>query len=308
MPDLAPPDLASLRTEIDRIDDALHDLLMRRADLVAHMAASRVKQGAPTFRPGREAVILRRLLGRNRGALARPAVLRFWREIIASSLAQQGNFTVAALGTAPGATLAATLGAAPGTPQGNGAGNMAAEGPAELGPPMARLARAHFGLLTPLRLHPTPSRVLASVAGGEAAVAVLPAPGEDERPEAAWWAQMESPRLHVVAALPFLAPRHGGQEAPPQALVVSPLAPDATGRDRSLLRFEPAPGQSRARIRSILDGAGLPPRWLLCRDTPAPVALAEIEGFLAEGDPRLGALPFPRLQILGAYAEPEPEE
>lgn len=283
MPDLAPPDLASLRVEIDRIDDALHDLLMRRADLVAHMASSRVKQGAPSFRPGREAVILRRLLARNGGALSRPAVVRFWREIIAASLAQQGAFAVVALGEAG------------------------------VESPLARLARAHFGALTPLRLHPTPSRVLASVASGEAAVAVLPAPEEGERPEAAWWAQMETPRLHIVAALPFLAPaetgREGGREkAPPQAFAVSPLAPDATGRDRSLLRFEPGPEHSRARILSLLTAAGLPPRWLLRRDSPTPMALAEIEGFLAEGDPRLAALPFPRLQILGAYAEPEPEE
>lgn len=283
MPDLAPPDLASLRTEIDRIDDALHDLLMRRADLVAHMAASRVKQGGPTFRPGREAVILRRLLERNRGALARPAVVRFWREIIASSLAQQGGFSVAT------------------------------QGEAGVESPLARLARAHFGLLTPLRLHPTPTRVLASLASGEAAVAVLPLPQEGERPEAAWWAQMESPRLHIVAALPFLAPleaaRDGGREkAPPQAFAISPLAPDATGRDRSLLRFEPLAEHSRARILSLLNTAGLAPRWLLRRESPTPMALAEIEGFLAEGDPRLVALPFPRLQILGAYAEPEPEE
>ena len=60
-PDLSLPDLASLRAEIDSIDDAVHDLLMRRAALSARMAASRVKNGGFPYRPGREAGILRRL-------------------------------------------------------------------------------------------------------------------------------------------------------------------------------------------------------------------------------------------------------
>lgn len=284
MPDMTPPDLASLRAEIDRIDDALHDLLMRRADIVAHMAASRVKGGAPSFRPGREALILRRLFGRHAGALPRTALFRLWREIIASSLGQQGNFSVAAVQAEAGADS-----------------------------PSARLARSHFGLLTPLKLHATPSRVLASVASGEAAVAVLPAPQDGEKPEAAWWTQMETPRLRIVAALPFLAAQepngNGGQQmAGPQAYAVAALVPDATGHDCSLLRIEPEPEQSRARIAAALTAAGLPPRWMIRRDAPTPMALVEVEGFLDEADPRLAALPFPRLQILGAYAEPEPEE
>ncbi|MFC3126947.1 chorismate mutase [Pseudoroseomonas globiformis] len=274
MASTAPPfrDLAAVRAEIDRIDDALHDLLMQRADLVAHMAASRLKNGAPTFRPGREALILRRLLQRNRGALARPALVRFWREMIAASLAQQGNFTVAI--------------------------------PAETGEDScARLARAHFGVLTPLKLHSTPFRALAAVAGGESAVAILPPPEDAERPDPAWWMQMEAPRLRVVAALPFLA----APDASPQGYAIATLAPEPTGRDRSLIRIEPGADHSRPRIAALLTAAGLPPRWLIRRESPLPMALAEVPGFLAEDDSRLAALPFPRLTILGTYAEPEPE-
>ena len=42
----ADPALLALRAEIDALDDAMHDLLMRRAAVVARMAASRAKTGA----------------------------------------------------------------------------------------------------------------------------------------------------------------------------------------------------------------------------------------------------------------------
>lgn len=272
-PVAAPLDLAAMRAEIDRIDDALHDLLMRRAGISATMAASRVKGTSASFRPAREASILRRLLARHSGPLPREVLVRLWRDIIASSLAQQGAFAIAVQGTAEGSA--------------------------------ARQARGHFGLLTPMKLHPTPSRVLAAVAGGEASVAILPAPEEGDPAEAAWWMQMEAPRLQVVAALPFLAGRDGAE---PQAFAIAPIAPEPSGQDRTLLRLEPGPEQSRARIAAAFAAAGLPPRWLQRRELPAPMALAEVEGFLAPDDPRLASLPFPRIQILGAYAEPVTED
>ena len=88
--------LAALRAEIDAIDDALHDLVMRRAAVVARLAASRVKgDDASSLRPGREAAILRRLLARHSGPLPAIAVARLWREILSSSNAMQGGFSVA---------------------------------------------------------------------------------------------------------------------------------------------------------------------------------------------------------------------
>ncbi|MBJ7251796.1 MAG: chorismate mutase, partial [Acetobacteraceae bacterium] len=69
--------LQALRAEIDALDDAMHDLLMRRGAVVARMAGSRTKSGAGSpLRPGREAAVLRRLLGRHSGALSRGAVFR----------------------------------------------------------------------------------------------------------------------------------------------------------------------------------------------------------------------------------------
>ncbi len=265
-----PAPLAAARAEIDALDDALHDLVMRRAEVVAGLAASRVKADTSPLRPGREAMILRRLLARHRGPLPAIALVRLWREILASSSAQQGGFSVAVYAR---------------------------------GPEQDRLAREHFGGSAPLRSLPTAARALSAVAAGEAQVAVLPLPEEAEPPEAAWWTSLDSPRLQVIARLPFYA---DGAEGLPEALAVAPGAPDPSGADRSLLRIEAAGDRSRAQLAAALAAAGLPPRMMqLRRDGGVLRALVEVDGVLAADDPRLAGLPVDRALPLGFYAVPE---
>ena len=87
------PDLASLRAELDRLDDALHDTLMRRAEVVKQVAALRVKGPVP-LRPGREAAIIRRLLARHDGGLPAFGIVRIWRELLGTTTAQQHPLVV----------------------------------------------------------------------------------------------------------------------------------------------------------------------------------------------------------------------
>ena len=263
-----PVALAAARAEFDAIDDALHDLLMRRAGLSAQLSAQRMKADGASFRPGREAMILRRLLARHAGPMPRATVTRLWREVIASSLRLQSAFSVATMAGAE------------------------------------TLARGHFGLDTPLRTHATPSRALAALSAGEASVAILPSPADGEPPEAAWWISLDAPRLQVVAALPFLM--QPGQQLP-SALVVAGFAADATPGDRGLLRLERAPNTSRDALMATLAAAGLPPlRLILSADGLR--ALAEVEGLIAAGDPRLAALAALRPAPVGGYAVPVPDE
>lgn len=275
MPDIPPPapaeaEIADLRAEIDRLDDAMHDLLMRRAAVVARLAGSRAKGGTTPLRAGREAAVLRRLLARHSGPLARARVVRIWREVFMASTAIQGGFSAAVFARSP------TSG-------------------------HARLAREHFGPATPIRIHPTPARALAAVAGGEASAAVLPLPVDGEAAEDAWWARLDVPRLQVVARLPFVAEPPGG----PGALVVAPVAPDPSGEDRTLLLLEAEADAPRGRIAQALAEAGLQANvMVLARLGGASLALAEIEGFLRADDVRLAALAWARRTILGAYAAP----
>ena len=136
-------DLAALRAEIDTLDDAIHDLLMRRAEVVARLAASRTKGNGPAIRPGREAVILRRLLSRHRGALPRAALVRLWRELLGATTGMQAPLTVAAW--LPDAGI--------------------------------EVLRSHLGLSTGVTRLPDDTAALAACEAGKAALAALPLAG-----------------------------------------------------------------------------------------------------------------------------------
>ncbi|MCX7684437.1 MAG: chorismate mutase [Acetobacteraceae bacterium] len=262
LPDLS--DLAAVRAALDEVDDALHALVKRRAAIVAALAASRAKSGPP-LRAGREAAILRRLLANHSGPLPPAFLVRIWREILASSLAQQGGFALACFGAAAEAA-----------------------------------ARLHFGPLTPLWPHATAARALAAVVDGEAEAAVLPAAGSETETEPAWWTALDPPRLFVVARLPILA-----APAAPQADVVTTVPPDPSGADRSLIRAEVPAGLSRAAIAAGFASAGLPAAALhVRREAGRAFALAEVAGFLRPEEPRLARLPYPRAVLVGAFAEP----
>lgn len=273
--------LAKLRAELDRLDDTLHDTLMRRAQVVERVAD--LKGGVP-LRPGREAAIIRRLLARHGGGLPRSAVVRVWRELISACTALQRPMTIAvcdAVGDANG--------------------------------PFAAAAREHFGALAPQRIHRTPAQALREVSAGTATAAVLPVPAQDELPQAAWWTALlhrDDPRIHVVARLPFWAPRPAGSPAV-QALVASTVAPDPSGADRSLIGLELPLDASRARLGSALAAAGLQAgAVILRRDSGVATAraLAEVEGFVLDDDPRLPALLGGAVShlpiVLGSYAIP----
>lgn len=87
--------LEELRRQIDTIDDAMHDLLMKRADLAAYVRAAKGVGGA-VYQPGREAQILRRLAQRHRGALPMATLAGIWRAIIGASNRLQANQMIAA--------------------------------------------------------------------------------------------------------------------------------------------------------------------------------------------------------------------
>jgi chorismate mutase / prephenate dehydratase len=241
------PDLLALRARLDELDDKIHDLLIERARVVESVARS---GKASAFRPGREAAILRRLLARHTGKLPAQTLVRMWRELLAGTTAMQTEVTVAVFDPAPEGTLQA-------------------------------LAREHFGFLTPTVVHNSAKAALQEVRAGTASVAVLPFPTATT----AWWETLTdaTPRLHIIARLPFWGFRKSGVPGA-DALVVGIAAPDASGSDRS---FVVTPELA------LLADAGL-----ILHATHGPVV--EVEGMLADDEPRLPAGAI----VLGGYAVP----
>jgi chorismate mutase len=268
--------LASLRRQLDAIDNQLHDLLLRRARIIEDVAHDPSKSGIK-IRPGREAAILRRLLARHTGAMPPQAIFRFWRELFAAALVIEGGQTVAVCA-----------------------------GPDETDLPA--LAREHFGALTPLRKHRNPAQALADIERGTAQVAVLPPPSEDS--EGGWWMSLGTGQrqLSVIAKLPFWTRRAEGLPTG-EAYVVATIRPDPSAADHGLIAFEMSPDISRGKILSNLAAAGFVTHqaWLRRETGESPVlALVEVENLVEDSDPRLtqiSGLDRPAW-VIGGFAVP----
>src|SRR5690349_17985515 len=77
--------LADLRSEIDRIDEAMHRLLMQRGDIIDRLIqVKKTQESGSAFRPAREAAMMRGLVQRHRGILPLDTVEGIWRVIIAT--------------------------------------------------------------------------------------------------------------------------------------------------------------------------------------------------------------------------------
>lgn len=276
----APRSLDALRREIDTVDDALHDLLMQRAALVAEIGALKTNDQTSVFRPGREAALLRRLLARHRGQLAGAALAQIWQEIIAASTQIQGGFTIACC------------------PIGDEAGG-------------DRWARRRFGAGAAVTAVAAPAQVVTAVTSGETAVGVVPMPRPDDR--APWWPLLYGGNgggtVQVVASIPFVL-RSAGEEI--AALVIANGEAGPSGDDRSLLVFECVEPFSRDRVRSVLEGNGFAPAQAISYDDPARpgthLHLVDVSGYVALDDPRClavqRALPAAVMWRAGAYATP----
>ncbi len=277
--------LAELRRRIDSIDDRIQDLLIERADVVANIA--KVKQGgdAQSYRPGREAAMVRRLLRRHHGDFPKLVIVRLWRELLGATTRLQGKFSVAVYRS-------------PGSAQ------------------YWDLARDHFGSSAKLTAFPSEGQVIAAVAEGTATAGVIPLPQHDDT--SPWWSHLLRQRedgARVVARLPF-APLGGQQKA--EALIIGRAADEPSGDDRSLIAIEVEPSISRGRLWDELSKLDLTPSLLVADAAAARVGsslhLADLPGFIIADDERLAQLPTSldqrtnRITRVGGYAAPLRDE
>lgn len=84
--------LENIRREIDAIDDALLDLVIRRFEATGKVRATKQNDGsiaASPLRPAREASMLRRLITRANGKISPELLVRLWRVILSASTQSQ---------------------------------------------------------------------------------------------------------------------------------------------------------------------------------------------------------------------------
>ncbi|MBM3568800.1 MAG: chorismate mutase [Alphaproteobacteria bacterium] len=264
-----PRPLTAIREEIDRIDDQLLELVRRRAALAGDIAAAKREAGArpPFLRPGREAQVLRRVLGQPDKLVPRATLARVWREIMCANTLRQGPLAVALAG--PAERLAA----------------------------LTELARDHFGAAVAVTVQRSAGAALSQVEQAPGTVAVLPWPGDEG--QEAWWPQLLSPNAaRAIVRLPFLARADGTI-----ALVVAPIAPEASGADDSLVALTTDVDVSRGWLAQRLADAGLSGQLL---DSVKQGALNRhlyvVSGFVAGDDVKLARLG--QAQVIGAFAQP----
>jgi chorismate mutase len=186
--------LADLRLEIDRIDEAMHRLLIERGEIIGRLiAVKKTEESGSAFRPAREADMMRRLVKRHHGSLPLETAESIWRVIISTFTYVQAPFAVHADLSAGDAL-------------------------------MRDSARFHFGFTAPFEPHLGASSVVEAVSRSKGDLGLIPAFAIASA--GPWWAALEfdtAPK--IIARLPFVERPHHPAAMP--VFVVSRVAPDA---------------------------------------------------------------------------------
>ncbi len=270
-----PTSLKELRTEIDRLDGAIHDLLRERAALVGGLVTA--KGEAPSLRPAREMEILRGLAANHDGAIPFPVILHIWREIMAASLSLQMPFSVV-------------------LPSGDD------------GTAYWDMARFHFGSTTIFNTAISVGQIVQDVAETAGAVGVVPdILFEDDTP---WWpyligAGTRGPR--IAARLPLIA-----DQGSLKAYMIACVAQRPTGDDVSLIAAVVGADMGRTKLASLIKGAGFKAELISVADESGGGDrrgyLFEVHNFVAEDDARLAVVAKAegvfQLKVIGGYAAP----
>ena len=171
---------------------------MQRGEIIDRLIAVKARQGGGSaFRPGREAEMMRRLVGRHRGLLPLDTVEGIWRIIISTFTFVQANYSV----------------------------HVDVSGGDS---PMRDSARFHFGFTVPYVPHHSAAGVIEAVKRAPSDLGLVRISGSAA--DGAWWIGLTDPRApKIIARLPFVErPDH---PAGLPVFVVSKPVEDAAARD-----------------------------------------------------------------------------
>ena len=89
--------LQNIRNKIDSIDNKIHDLLIKRAEIVEKVVEEKRKYkeaNLVVYRPSREHEILVRIIQRHKGNLPEKSLINIWRNLISSYINMQAELTL----------------------------------------------------------------------------------------------------------------------------------------------------------------------------------------------------------------------
>ena len=250
-----PPALAELRAEIDRIDEAMHRLLIERGEIIGRLISTkRTAESGSAFRPAREADMMRRLVERHTGMLPLDTVESIWRVIIATFTYVQAPFRVHADFSA---------------------GESA----------MRDSERFHFGFTVPVVAHLGAAGVVAAVATAKGDLGLVPVAASTA--DGAWWTALEGADApKIIARLPFV--ERGDHPAGLPVFAIARPHPDAIVSDVAMWSIRVAGWGARPAqaLAGLVETMAVPDRVsdgaALLASVPRGQALAEVTGALVE--------------------------
>lgn len=201
---MAEPSLADLRREIDRLDAAMHDLLIERGAIIDRLiAVKKTQDSGSAFRPGREAAMMKVLAERHHGLLPFDTIESIWRIIISTFTYVQAPYAVHAS--------------------------------VEAGDDKMRdSARFHFGFTVPYVTHQDVSSVIKAVQNAAGDLGIF---SFSKKAASPWWLGLDAPDApKIIARLPFVE-RPDHPAGTPVFVISKPLA-DAAVRETVIFHCE----------------------------------------------------------------------
>ncbi len=263
-----------IEKDITAIDDAIHDLLMKRVDLM-------MKAGHDAMvSSGSEAKLIRRLLDRHEGPLQKAAVVRIWRELVGAVSFLQTNMKV---------SLGSNL------------------------QEYTDMARDYFGSVVPMHHVANPTMAISMVREGDINFAVLPWPEDEaENPWWSYLEGNDSDKtVRVVARLPYGDWEQGRGNPVFRALVVTRMNFNESGMDHSFLLLDLDQAVSRARVVDKMKMLEITALSIYSRRvrgiSDRSLHLVEVDSYIGNDDPRLQQIldrlenPEGKCMVVGGY-------
>jgi chorismate mutase len=199
-PDAGPaPTLGELRAEIDRIDKAMHELLIERSGIINTLiSVKKSNETGSAFRPAREASMMRGLVERHHGILPLDTVESIWRVIIATFTYVQQPYSVHVDLSSGDALVRDSV-------------------------------RFHFGYTVPVLQHVGAGAVVEAVAHSRGDLGLVRA--EAVAGGKSWWSALEGDgKPKIIARLPFVE-RGDHPAALPLFVVSKPLPAEVAANE-----------------------------------------------------------------------------